>query len=246
MLKPRAIVPLFLLLAAVSPHQTLAETARSITVIGNAELLVVPDEVVLTLGIESMGSNVETTKRQNDSAMQSFLGLVDERDIPKERIATEHLNIRILRESRRGLEGGLTYLVRRQVVVTLDDISLFEDFLTSALGAGVNEVHSVAFRASEHREYRDEARKLALEAAREKAQAMAATLGQTIGLPLRIEEGASRVQSPYGLWESGRLGGPTSNAMLDVPAVDPGPVGPTPPGKLSMTAQVTVTFEMAD
>jgi uncharacterized protein YggE len=52
----------------------------------------------------------------------------------------------------------------------------------------VNRVDGISFDVVETRKYRDQARSKAMVAAKEKATAMAAELGQTIGKPWEISE----------------------------------------------------------
>ena len=58
------------------------------------------------------------------------------------------------------------------MVITLGDVSRFEDLLSDTLLAGANHVHNVEFRTTELRQHRDAARALAIQAAREKAEAL--------------------------------------------------------------------------
>ncbi len=59
------------------------------------------------------------------------------------------------------------------LVLTLGEVTQVEDLLSSLLEAGVNRVIGVELRSTEFRQYRDKAMLMALDAAREKAQAMA-------------------------------------------------------------------------
>lgn len=89
------------------------------------------------------------------------------------------------------------YFVRKTVVVTLSDLALFESLLSQSLEAGATHVHGVEFRTTELRRYRDQARALAVNAAREKAEALCAELGKQVGEPKDIREQYSRWWSPY-------------------------------------------------
>jgi len=57
------------------------------------------------------------------------------------------------------------YSVQKTIVVTLSDLSKFEDLLSGVLEAGANYVHNVEFRTTELRKHRDQARALAIQAA---------------------------------------------------------------------------------
>ena len=65
----------------------------------------------------------------------------------------------------------------------------FEEFFAEILQTGVSAVSSVKFESSKLRENKDRAREMAMKAAKEKATAMAAAVGQTIGRAIKITEG---------------------------------------------------------
>ena len=92
------------------------------------------------------------------------------------------------------------YTASQTIAITLKDLSEYEDLLTDLLDAGVEYVHGVNFETSELRKHRDEAREMAVEAAKEKATALADQLGQSLGEPAEI------VENPQLLWHArGRL-----------------------------------------
>ncbi len=63
-----------------------------------------------------------------------------------------------------------------------------EELVTKVLQAGVNYVHGIDFQTTEFKKYREQARNLALRAAKEKAEMMAGVLGQSAGAPIQINE----------------------------------------------------------
>ena len=65
---------------------------------------------------------------------------------------------------------------------------------------GVNYIHGIDFQTTEFKKYREQARELALKAAKEKADKMAAVLGQSVGAPIQINESYSG--SPWWYWSS--------------------------------------------
>ena len=149
--------------------------------------MVVPDEVILTLGVESWAVKLVKAKADNDLIVQNVIGVTKEFNIPAKYVQTDYLNVQPSFENyeHHVITG---YYVRRNVVITLKDLTQFEDLLSAALESGVNYVHGIDFRTTELRKHRDQARDLALQAASEKAQAMATKLDQTIGEPLAVVE----------------------------------------------------------
>lgn len=214
---------------------------RLITVNGHAEIRVVPDEVVLTLGFETFDPNLSTAKSENDTRVSGVIGVAEELGIPRERIRTEYLSI----EPEYGSDYKrrfLHYLVRRTMAITLRDMDRFETLLSKALEAGANYVHGVDFRTTELRKYRDQARALAIEAAREKAEALAGEVGESVGRVENIQEGSANWWSWYGSsWGPRWRGGPGQNVVQNVGGSSGGQ-GPTAPGQITVDARVTVTF----
>ncbi len=240
-----AFVALFLFSGwAVKPPE--AVSPGMITVSGEAELRVVPDEVILTLGIETADKNLETARKANDRIVNAVLKLAKEYGIPAELVQTEYINIEPRYDGRYDSIGSFVgYFVNKTVVVTLRDISKFEGFYADVLGTGVNYVHGIQFRTTQLRAHRDKARDLAIKAAREKAEAMAAALGQNIGQPTSIIETGSNWWSGYGAWWGARWGGGmTQNVVQDVGGGALLQDGSLAPGQLAINATVSVTFEL--
>jgi len=253
MRRPTILVPATRIVAiAIALVGTTLATAqspdrRTISVSGQAELRVVPDEVVLTLGIETHDRELDTAKAENDARANALLAVTESLGIAKEHVRTDYLNIEPQYDHSNRWREFLGYIVRKTVVITLRDVDRFERLLTESFGAGANFVHGVDFRTTELRKHRDKARALALAAAREKAEAMAKELGQSVGKPRLISEGHSGWWSPYGSWWGSRRGGAMSqNVVQNVGSGSGSMEGPTAPGQISISATVSVTFDLVD
>jgi uncharacterized protein YggE len=92
------------------------------------------------------------------------------------------------------------YVVRKDIAFTLKDVSRFEKLYSTILESGVNHVYGIEFRTTELRKHRDQGRALAIQAAREKAEALAKEMGQTVGAPLSISENCSWGYRSYSWW----------------------------------------------
>jgi len=160
---------------------------RTITVSGSAEVKVAPDEAILTLGVETHDRDINLARAQNAERVKKALALAQNAGVSPADIQTCALSISS-NYSDEKVPRLLGYDVTQTVVLTLKDTAKYESLLTSFLEAGVNRVDRVEFAVAEPRKYQDEARSRAIRAAREKATAMAAELGQTIGTPLSVEE----------------------------------------------------------
>ncbi len=143
---------------------------------------------------------MDAAKRKNDEIIRRTVAAVLKCGLEKKAIQTDNITIepsyKPYAGSRpRDIDG---YCVRNSLTVTVDKVKLVERVITQALASGVNHINSVDFQTTELRKYRDKARRLALKAAREKAENMADVYGQTIGKPLQIVENGG-----YGSWYGG-------------------------------------------
>ncbi len=222
-----------------------ASSGRSISVSGEAEVRVVPDEVILTLGVETSNMDLEEAKAENDQRVAAVLDLTERYGIEPKLVQIDHISIEPRYRDSYEKQSFLGYFVRKTVVVTLRDISQFEALLSDVLASGANYVHGIQFRTTELRKHRDEARALAITAAREKAEALAGDLGQEIGEPLKITEGQASWWSGYGSWwGSAYASGMTQNVIQN--AAGSGYTGDDTlaPGQIKVTAVVAVEFAL--
>ena len=243
------VVALVLVLAlsgwTVNPA-TDSDTPGQITMNGEAEIRVVPDEVIVSLGVEIWDKNLQKATNENDRIVAAVLKIADKYDVEPQHVATDYISI----EPR--YRGGyyeesdfIGYFVHKTVVITLRDISKFEDLLKDSLEAGVNYVHGVQFRTTELRKYRDQARAEAIKAAQEKAVALAGELDQQVGEPLSIQEVQSGWYSGYNSWWGSLYGSAmTQNVIQEVSSGDWTGDGSVSPGQIKITSRVSVSFEL--
>ena len=234
-------------LAQASPPSPDASSParRLITVTGDAEVKVVPDEVILTLGVETSDKDLATAKKQNDEITKRVIALAAAQGVSSKDIQTDYINIEPRYDDSYDHRNFIGYFVRKTIVITLKDITAFEDLLTSELEAGVNYVHGIEFRTTELRKHRDEARALAIRAAREKAVALAGELDQKIGKPVAIQEDYAGWWSGYGAWWGDRWGGGMTQNVIQNSGGNPQQTeGALAPGQISISARVTVSFAL--
>lgn len=220
-----------------------------IAVSGEAEVRVVPDEVLLTLGVEIGDADLDQAKTRNDTIVRQVLAVTAEYGILPQHVQTDYLSITPQYANRSGYFSSSDFKadgfwVRKNIVVTLRDISKYEDLMTALLKAGVTHLHNVQFQTTELRKYRDQARALALRAAWEKAEAMAGELCQQVGAPTAIREEQVGWWSWYNSWWGGSYQGMTQNTIQEAGGGASVPPDTLAPGQIAVTARVTVEFEI--
>jgi uncharacterized protein YggE len=244
----KKIVPAVLILVFMFLGSARAEdktSPRIISVSGSAEVKVTPDEVILTLGVETFDKDLSVAKTDNDQRVKRVLEVGKEYQVEPKHIQTSYINIQPERRyETMELKG---YTVRKLIVFTIKDISKFESILNSALTAGANVVNGIQFRTTELRKYRDQARSLAIKAAQEKADALAKELGQTVGKPRNINETSYSWWSGDNGWWGGSFGrGGMQNVMQNAVSSGASPEGESSIslGQISVSAIVNVSFEL--
>jgi len=162
-------------------------TGRSVQVSGTAVLNVVPDRVRVELGVQSNAATPQLVEAENSKAIASVLESLDRLGIEKKDIVTDWYVIEPIYESYDSLyiKG---YRIHNLIAITLRDLSKVNRVITAALDAGANQIVNVEFYLSDLRQYRDQARELAVQAADEKAAALASAAGTQTTCVLSINE----------------------------------------------------------
>lgn len=240
-----AVVCAVFLVGAVGLPTQVEPDPGVITVSGEAVVKVVPDEVLITLGVENFHRELSVAKRRNDASVQEVISITKRYAVAAKDIQTDFISIEPRYEDSYPYTDLSGYFVRRTIVVTLRKIDIFEDLLTAVTEAGATNVHGIDFRTSELRKYRDQARALAVQAASEKAEAMAGELSISVGTPKSINEDHVGWWSWYGYgWWGSRYAGMSQNVVQNASGPSSEFEGAFAPGQISVNARVTVTFEL--
>ncbi len=238
----------FLLLMTTSSITAQAVTDRPlITVAGQAEIKVVPDEVGISLHVNNLDKILAAAKKLNDEKVGKVLALTQKYNIAPENVQTASFDISTEYRELQGRDGESKgrefrgYQISKKIVIVLKDLTRLEGLLSDLIDVGVNGIDDVDFRTTKSRQFRDEARALAIKAAQEKAIALTKEIVQSIGKAYSITEG--EVASAY----SNNL--PANNSRYRSSSFEP---DGSPPfigstvaiGQISVTATVIVSFEL--
>jgi uncharacterized protein YggE len=236
--------------AAATPEPTAdsepaCNTGRSITVSGTAVVNVVPDRVLIQLGVQSNGLTPQRVEDANTATITRVINAVKALGVQAQDIATDWYVITPLYEDYDSLRIK-GYRIYNTVAITLRDVQKVNDVIIGALAAGANQVVNVEFYTSQLRTYRDQARALAIQAATEKARDLAGGAGAQVGCVLTISENSWSYFNGgwYGNNQNLWTQNVTQNAAPssgDSALTDEGPVSL---GKISVRAEVSVTFSL--
>ncbi|HKO63332.1 MAG TPA: SIMPL domain-containing protein [Pyrinomonadaceae bacterium] len=207
-----------------------------ITVSGQGEVLVVPDEVVFNLSATTVDKDLALAQRKTDEVVRNVIALARRFQVPATQIQTGHISLEERfsdEEATRRPRVFIGYAVTKSIAIILRDVSRAEDLLGELFRTGITRISSVDFRTTQDRKYRDQARAMAMKSAQEKARAMALEIGQGIGKAFKIVEEGPILRGSMANMSgfSADSGFADSSSAIAL-------------GQISITARVSVSFEL--
>src|SRR5437867_1567922 len=174
-----------------------------ITVTGQAEVRVPPDEVLFTLVVENIDRDMLVANKKTDDSVRLILAIARKNNVKPEDVQTSQISVQpkyntddMAYDERNKVKRVLIgYEVSKTVAIRLRDISRFDELLADVLKAGITRLSNLQFMDSQIRKHRDQARVMAIRAAKEKAMLLAGEIGQSIGPAYSITENSG---SDYG------------------------------------------------
>lgn len=207
-----------------------------VTVSSSEKVTVKPDIAQITFSIRTQAQDAAACQQKNTEETDKVVELLKGMGVEEKSIQTTGYYM----DPRYDYTGSTQTLTGYEATSTLTVSDLPMDqlgsILTQSVEAGVNTIQSITYQSSQYDEMYAEALKLAVEAAKPKAEALAAASGLTLGQILQINESAPYSEARY-----------TDNALMEKlsTAKDTGASDVTiMPGEVSITADITVTYEV--
>ena len=215
--------------------QVIQPEKRSISVLGKGEIKVKPDMVRISMRVSTDDPIITKAQSKNNEITQNVLSILKKYNIEEKDIQTSYLSVYPNHDFSSYRVIG--YSAEHTIQVLLRDLTQFEPLLIEVLETGASSVYGVEFKVSDEEKYEEQARTLAIKAAKDKAVSMANELGQEIGEPLTIQEAIERSNNSYNNYPL-LLGSQVSPSdILEDPSL-------LSPGQLTITAVVTVEFAL--
>lgn len=207
-----------------------AQTPRLITVTGTYEIKVKPDEAHITIGVNSVGTDIEKIKKENDSQIRNVIKTIKKNGVGEKDLKTSNFSISQDYSRPSDKKEAIRYRVSNTLSVHLKDLSQLEKIINGVVKNGANQLQGVEFTTSKLKELETSARAGALKNAKTLANEMAAELGQKVGEPYSVSEPQSQI-----------YGGRTQMAMMKMEDS----IAPTiAQGQISISTNVIVSFEL--
>jgi uncharacterized protein YggE len=192
-----AILALTLVVTGCSGAGTVAVTGMSsqqqgIWVNGTGEIKVEPDIFNLSLGIVSQEKTLGQAQATAATAMDKVLDALKNQGIADKDIQTSRFNVRqVTQWNRETEENEVTgYEVSNMVTVKVRKIDEAGTVIDAVVAAGgdLTRINSMGFAIDDDSDYRDQARELAGDDARARAEQLAKLAGVKLGQPTYVTE----------------------------------------------------------
>jgi uncharacterized protein YggE len=174
--------------------ESLAGAARSITVVGEGKVTLVPDLAEINIGAEATAETVSEAKAEVDGQVAAIVATLQDMGVQERDIRTTHYSIYYERVPVQVLsaptpaEGDSGYRVSSMMRVTVRDVDKAGDLLDAAVEAGANHVYGLTFTVSDETLWQGQARARAMDDARARAAALARLAGVSLGQVLWVSE----------------------------------------------------------
>ena len=216
------------------------EDTTQLTVRGQAELQKPADEAVLSVGVTSEGADAGDTLNDNSRRMTDIVDAIERVGLTDDEYETGRFRIRP-QYSRRPRQPEpdwqpqiIGYEVVNTITIETKQLDLVAKTIEAANKAGANTVEVKGFQLSEPRQFRPEAIREATKNAREDAAILADAADLDLVRIISINLDNTPVARPM-------AGGYAAARMSADVAVGP----PVVPGEVTVTANVTIIYEIA-
>mgnify|MGYP002623630874 CR=1 FL=1 len=210
---------------AFAQDDPIAPIQRTLTVSGSGTVGAVPDVLEATVGVETSNAQLGEALAENNARIQAVLDRLAELGVAETDVRTVDFYI----SESRNRDGEITgFRVVNNVRVTLRDLAAAGGVLDAVIQVGANRVSSVQLALSDAAALLSQARQQAVADARAKAREIAEAAGMFLGSAITIHDGGGFA--------------PIAEARAAVAEFDAGV--PIASGSLSVSAHVTITYEM--
>ena len=170
--------------------QTMSPPAISVT--GEANVSVPPDQAQIDGGVTSDAKSAREASEANNAAMGKVLlalkgAGIDEKDYQTSRLSLQPQFAANYKPSERA-SGIVSFRASNRVMVKIRDVTKVANVIDVLVGAGANEIGGINFTVTQASKHLDEAREKAVADARRKAEIYAKAAGVTLGEPIGISE----------------------------------------------------------
>jgi uncharacterized protein YggE len=192
-----------------TPEESMLAGVATVSVSGHGRVNLPPDTASVSIGIDVIQPTLAEAQEQATTQAAAVIEALKAAGIAEEDIQTAYFSVTILRDYDAAVAVGATpesenadptqitgFEIVNQLQVTVRDTDMLGELLDEAVNAGANSINGVTFSVDDQTAAASEARRLAVEDARTKAEELAAATGLTLGPVVSITEGTVSPMPP--------------------------------------------------
>lgn len=223
---------LFILFSVLFIGITSAQEQKAqslISVSGEGKIKIAPDQVLISLAVESKESKANAVKTENDIKIDAILKYIKKMGVDVKDFQTHGVYLNDQYDYQKKKHN---YIANQNIEILLKDLSKYDILMEGLLDLGLNTINSVEFKSSKFESYKSEARKLAIKNAKQKADDFASAVNQKVGRAYTISDSSQMYQPHSQLMMMKSMSSDAEFAPRETLAV----------GEIEITAAVVVSF----
>ncbi len=197
---------------------------------GEGKVNVIPDIVVVNLGVSANGATVKQVQDQINTNINKVTEGVKKLGVDSKDIQTSNYNINPNIDYTAGQKIN-GYTANTNLTIKVRDLNKVNEVIDSATQNGANQVGGITFDASDKTKAENEARQKAIQDAKSKAEQAAKIAGFSLGRLINYQEGFNNPPRPY-------LTAPSAVGTLEKADTS------IEPGSSEITISVTLSYEI--
>jgi uncharacterized protein YggE len=202
---------------------------------GTGEVTAVPDTALINLGVSKTSSTVDEAQNQVNAIINKLTTDIKNLGIDTKDIKTVNYSVNPNYDYTAGSQKINGYEVRADIQVKIKPLDKANAAIDAATKDGATNVGNVQFTINDdkRKELETQARKEAIDEAKQKAQSISQASGIHLGRIIDVQEGGAGVIQPQ----------PMFNALSKDAAGSAAPATELNPGENKITSNVTLSYE---
>ncbi|BFT94204.1 MAG: SIMPL domain-containing protein [Minisyncoccus archaeiphilus] len=200
------IIVLTVLIATMINEKIKPNENNLITVTGTGEIYAVPDIGVVTISVRTEKDTVETVTTENNKKINAIVSFLKGKGIEEKDIKTTNFNINPVYSWNpdSGERKNNGYEANQGITVKIREIAKAGEIIAGATENGANDISNLSFIVDDNESVKDQARKVAIDNAKEKAKILEEQLGVKMVKIVNFSEGSYiPTQSSYDAYNAG-------------------------------------------
>lgn len=212
-------------------NSVVTQKTDSFSVSGEGKITIPPDQASVTIGVSSQASTVAAAQTQLNTNINSVTEAIKALGISRDDIKTQYYNISPNYDYSEGqrISG---YSASTNLIIKVKDLDKTNSVIDTAAANGANQVGGISFELSDPSEAQNQARQMAVDEAKQKAQQAANIAGFRLGRIINYSESfGGEYPRPYAALDVAKAEG--SSVATDIQ-----------PGTSEVIVNVSLSYEL--